>query len=92
LWTCSSFIPYFWLNGVAYATGVYNAGASDVRITVGAATTYCVAEVGTDTNGDGCFRTAGGVFTVGAPALTQVATGGAATQVVVSFRMTINAT
>jgi uncharacterized repeat protein (TIGR01451 family) len=76
-------------TGITYTTGVYNAGASDVRITSGATTTFCVAEAGTDTNGDGCLRTAGGVFTVGAPALTAVPTGGVATQVTVSFRMTI---
>lgn len=76
-------------TGITYTTGTYNSGASDVRITVGATNTFCVAEAGSDTNGDGCFRTAGGVLTVGAPALTQVATGGAANAVTVRFRMTI---
>lgn len=76
-------------TGMTYTTGTYNAGAADVRITVGATNTFCVAESGSDTNADGCFRTAGGVLTVGAPALTQVATGGAANAVTVRFRMTI---
>jgi len=75
--------------GVVYTTGTYNSGASDVRITVGATNTFCVAESGSDTNSDGCFRTAGGILTVGSPALTQVATGGAAAAVTVRFRMTI---
>jgi uncharacterized repeat protein (TIGR01451 family) len=73
-----------------FVTNSYNAGASNVSITVGAgAPTFCDAEAGADTNSDGCFRTAGGALTVGAPAVTAVNTGGAATQVVVRFRMTI---
>lgn len=80
-------------NGITYTTASYNSGASDVSIQVGTGTpTYCVAEAGSDGNGDGCFRTGGGVLTVGAPAVTQVATGGVATELAVSFRMTINAT
>jgi uncharacterized repeat protein (TIGR01451 family) len=77
-------------NGVTFHAGQYNAGASDVSIQVGnGSPTYCVAEAGSDGNGDGCFRTAGGVLTVGAPAITQVATGGASTELSVSFRMRI---
>jgi len=73
-----------------FANGVYNAGASNVSITVGATTTFCQAEAGgTDSNADGCFRTAGGVLTVGAPALSTVATG-AGNAVTVRFRVTIN--
>jgi hypothetical protein len=61
-----------------------------VSITVGAGSpTFCSAESGSDSNGDGCFRTAGGVLTVGAPAITQVAQGGVATRLSVRFRMTI---
>jgi uncharacterized repeat protein (TIGR01451 family) len=72
-----------------FATGTYNAGVSSVSITVGLAPpTFCVAEAGSDTNGDGCFRTAGGVLTVGSPALATVASGG--TAVTVRFRVTIN--
>jgi uncharacterized repeat protein (TIGR01451 family) len=77
----------------AFAAGQYNAGASDVSITVGAgAPTFCVAEsTGTDGNGDGCFRTAlNGTLNVGAPAVTSVAQGGVATRVTVRFRVTIN--
>jgi uncharacterized repeat protein (TIGR01451 family) len=76
-------------NGITFTTGTYNGGNSDVRIVSGATTTFCVAEAGTDTNGDGCLRTAGGVLTVGSPALSSVPTGGVSTQVTVSFRMTI---
>ncbi len=79
-------------NGISYTTASYNSGASDVSIQVGTGTpTFCVAEAGTDDNGDGCLRN-GGVLTVGAPAISQVASGGAATELAVSFRMTINAT
>jgi uncharacterized repeat protein (TIGR01451 family) len=73
-----------------FATGTYNAGASNVNIQVGAVNTFCVAEAGgTDSNADGCVRTAGGVLSVGAPALTTVATG-AGNAVTVRFRVTIN--
>jgi len=78
-------------TGLTFNNASYNAGASNVSITVGAAApTFCNAEAGgTDTNGDGCVRTVAGVLTVGGTALSTVATGGAATQAVVRFRMTI---
>jgi uncharacterized repeat protein (TIGR01451 family) len=77
-------------TGISYTTATYNSGASDVSITVGAgAPTFCTAESGTDSNGDGCFRTSGGILTVGTPAVTQVATGGTTTRLTVRFRMTI---
>lgn len=68
----------------------YNAGASNVSITVGAGSpTFCNAEAGgTDTNADGCVINAGQLV-VGAPALGTVATG-PANQVAVRFRVTIN--
>jgi hypothetical protein len=77
-------------NTTFSATNPYNAGASNVSITVGvAAPTFCLAEAGgTDSNSDGCVRTAGGTLTVGAPALSTIASGG--TPVVVRFRVTIN--
>lgn len=76
--------------GISYTTATYNSGNSDVSISVGAgAPTFCSAEAGSDSNGDGCFRTAGGVLTVGSPAVTQVQTGGASTRLTVRFRMTI---
>jgi uncharacterized repeat protein (TIGR01451 family) len=77
-------------TGISFTTATYNAGAADVSITVGAgAPTFCSAEAGSDGNGDGCYRTAGGVLTVGAPAITQVAQGGVPTRLTVRFRMTI---
>jgi uncharacterized repeat protein (TIGR01451 family) len=77
-------------TNTTFANGVYNSAASNVSIAVGAATTFCQAETGgTDTNADGCFRTAAGVLTVGAPALTTIATG-AGNAVTVRFRVTIN--
>lgn len=76
-------------NTTFSATNPYNSGASNVSITVGASpATFCVAEAGSDTNSDGCFRTAGGVLTVGSPALGNIASGG--TTVTVRFRVTIN--
>lgn len=71
-------------------TPPYNAGASNVRVVVGATTTFCLAEAGgADSNADGCVRTVGGVLTVGAPALSTVDSG-VPNAVTVSFRVTIN--
>lgn len=68
----------------------YSSGTRDVQLSVGATNTFCVAEAGgTDTNADGCVRTAGGVLQVGAPALGAVAVG-AANAVTLRFRVTIN--
>ena len=73
-----------------FANNVYSGNTRNVSITVGATTTFCQAEAGgTDTNTDGCFLTAGGVLTVGAPALATVATG-AGNAVTVRFRVTID--
>ncbi len=75
----------------AFQQNSYSTGTRDVSITVGAAApTFCVAEAGgTDTNLDGCVRSAGGSLVVGAPALSSVATG-AANAVTVRFQVTIN--
>ena len=74
----------------AFFPAAYNAGASDVSVTVGATTTFCVAEAGgTDSNSDGCFRTtASGVttLTVRNPVIASVPAAGS---VVVRFRVTI---
>lgn len=73
-----------------FATGQYNSGASDVSVTVGATTTFCVAEAGgIDTNGDGCVRTGGGALSVATPASSTVATS-AGNAVTVRFRVTIS--
>jgi uncharacterized repeat protein (TIGR01451 family) len=70
-----------------FLAGQYT-GTTDVRITVGAVNTFCVAEAGgTDTNADGCVRTGGGALAVSAPAITTVAAGSTVT---VRFRVTIN--
>ena len=75
---------------LTFATGRYNAGASDVQIVVaGGAPTFCVAELGADTNGDGCSR-AGQTLTVNPTAGITVASGGAAQAAVIRFRVTIN--
>jgi len=77
-----------------FALPAYNGNVSNVSIQVGAAApTFCIAEVGADSNTDGCSRpTVLGVetLTVGTPALTTVNTGGVATQVAIRFRVTIN--
>jgi len=74
----------------AFFPTAYNGGASDVSVTVGATTTFCIAEAGgTDGNGDGCFRTtASGVttLTVRNPVIASVPSGGS---VAVRFRVTI---
>jgi uncharacterized repeat protein (TIGR01451 family) len=61
------------------------AGGTNVRITVGSTDTFCIADA---VNTDGCVL-AGGVLTVGAPAVTSVQQG-AANAVTVRFRVTIN--
>jgi hypothetical protein len=70
-----------------FLAGQYT-GGRDVSVTVGATTTFCVAEAGgVDSNADGCVRTAGGSLSVGAPAVTTVAQG---SPVSIKFRVTIN--
>jgi uncharacterized repeat protein (TIGR01451 family) len=74
-----------------FLAGQYNGSASDVRVTVGATDTFCVAETnGTDGNGDGCFlTTSAGVttLTVRNPVIAPVAPAGS---VNVRFRVRIN--
>jgi hypothetical protein len=70
----------------AFKAGEYT-GTRDVGVKVGAgAEFFCIAEAGTDSNGDGCSLNAGAV-TVGAPAITTIA---ANSSIVVRFRVTIN--
>jgi len=74
----------------AFFPAAYNGSTSDVSITVGAVTTFCIAEAGgADSNADGCFRTtSAGVttLTVRNPAIPSVAAAGTVT---VRFRVTI---
>ncbi len=73
-----------------FVSNAYSAGTRDVRITVLGVDTFCVAEAGgTDTNADGCLRTAGGALQVGGAAMPAVAVG-AGNAVTVRFRVTIN--
>jgi len=72
----------------AFSVNAYN-GNADVRIQVGATSTYCVAELGGDSNLDGCHRTLlSGVttLTVRNPAIPSVPAAGS---VIVNFRVTI---
>ncbi len=74
----------------AFVQNAYSSNTRDVQVSVGATNTFCIAEAGgTDSNSDGCVRTAGGLLQVGAPALGAVAVG-AANAVTVRFRVTIN--
>jgi uncharacterized repeat protein (TIGR01451 family) len=70
---------------LSFTAGQYNGGAADVQITVGASTTYCVAESGADSNSDGCNRT-GQTLDVNPTAAITVAPAETAT---VRFRATI---
>ncbi len=75
---------------LTFSTGGYNAGASDVQLVVaGGPPSYCKAELGADTNADGCSR-AGQTLTVNPTAGITVANGGAAQAAVIRFRVTIN--
>ena len=78
-------------SDLTFETGTYNGGASDVSITVGAVTTFCIAEAGgTDTNGDGCVRS-GSVLTVAPAGLTADEVANAPDNVVeVRFQVSIN--
>jgi uncharacterized repeat protein (TIGR01451 family) len=65
------------------------AGNTNVRITLASVDSFCTAEPGADGNLDGCYLTAGGVLTVGAPAITTVQTG-AGNALQVRFRVSID--
>lgn len=68
-----------------FTPGQYT-GSRDVGVKIGAAAEFfCIAEVGSDSNNDGCSLN-GGAVTVGTPAITTIA---ANTSVVVRFRVTI---
>ena len=72
----------------SFYVNAYN-GNSDVHIQMGSTHTYCVAELGGDSNLDGCSRTLlSGVttLTVRNPAIPSVPAAGS---VIVSFRVTI---
>jgi len=83
---------------LTFLAGDFDGGAADVEIIVGAAApVYCIAEVGGDTNADGCFLNAAGDFlTVTIPVSATYPTGltvGTAAPdnvAVVHFRVTVN--
>ena len=62
---------------LTFLAGDFNGGAADVQIIVGAAPpVYCIAEVGGDTNADGCFLSATGDYlTVTVPVSATYPTG-----------------
>ena len=83
---------------ISFATGEFNGGAADIEIIVGTApAVYCIAEVGGDSNADGCFlNAAGDDLTVSIPISGTYPTGltvgttAPGNTVVVRFRVTVN--
>jgi len=83
---------------LSFLTGEYNGGISDIEIIIGAAPpAYCVAEVGGDTNTDGCFLNAGGDgLTVSIPVSLTYPTGltvgttAPDNVAILNFRVTVN--
>ncbi|MDH3374625.1 MAG: DUF11 domain-containing protein, partial [Gammaproteobacteria bacterium] len=83
---------------LAFLAGDYNGGTSDIEIIVGASPpVFCIAEVGGDTNADGCFLNAAGDFLtvsipVSGPYPTGLTVGTTAPNdvAVVRFRVTVN--
>ncbi len=73
-----------------FQQNVYSAGTADVRITINAVDTFCVAEAGgTDTNTDGCVRI-GTTLRVGGAALPNLPSSGPSSSAVIRFRVAIN--
>ena len=85
-------------SNLTFLAGEFDGGTADVEIIVGAAApVYCIAEVGGDTNADGCFLNAAGDFLtvsipVSGPYPTGLTVGTTAPDnvVVVHFRATVN--
>jgi uncharacterized repeat protein (TIGR01451 family)/CSLREA domain-containing protein len=83
---------------LSFLSDEYNGGAADIAITVGAAApVYCIAEIGGDTNADGCFLNGAGDFlSVSIPVSGSYPTGltigttAPNNVVVIRFRATIN--
>ena len=83
---------------LSFLAGEFNGGAADVEIIIGAgAPIFCIAEVGDDTNADGCFLNAAGDFLtasipISGPYPTGLTIGTTAPDnfVVVHFRLTVN--
>ena len=83
---------------LTFLAGEYDSGAADIEIIVGAASpVYCIAEVGGDTNADGCFLNAAGddltvTIPVSATYPTGLTVGTTAPDnvAVVHFRATVN--
>ena len=85
-------------SDLTFETGTYNGAASDVEIVVGAsAAVYCIAEIGGDSNSDGCFLNgAGDSLTVSIPVSGTYPTGltvginAPTDDVIVRFQASIN--
>ena len=85
-------------SNLTFLAGEFDGGAADIEIIIGAAApAYCIAEIGGDTNTDGCFLSAAGDdLTVTIPVSASYPTGltvGATAPdnvVVVHFRATVN--
>ena len=85
-------------SDLTFEAGTYNGAASDVEIVVGAsAAVYCIAEIGGDSNSDGCFLNgAGDSLTVSIPVSGTYPTGltvginAPTDDVIVRFQASIN--
>ena len=74
-----------------FQQNVYSAGTRDVRITINAVDTFCIAEAGgVDTNADGCVRTVANALQVGGAALPALPSAGPTNTAVIRFRVAIN--
>jgi uncharacterized repeat protein (TIGR01451 family) len=75
----------------AFRPNVYNGNTRDVRITINAVDTFCVAEIGgVDTGGDGCVITVGNALQVGGAALPTLPFAGPTNTALIRFQVTIN--
>ena len=75
----------------AFRPNSYSGNTRDVRITINAVDTFCIAEVGgTDTNADGCVITVGNALQVGGVALPTLPFAGPTNTALVRFQVTIN--
>lgn len=78
------------VTNTTFRQNAYDTNTRDVRITVNGTDTFCIAEVGTDTNSDGCFRNATGLLTVGGSAMPTIPSSGPTSTVVIRFQVVIS--
>jgi uncharacterized repeat protein (TIGR01451 family) len=75
----------------AFRPNSYSGNTQDVRITINAVDTFCIAEAGgVDSNTDGCVLTAGNALQVGGSALPTLPSAGPTNTADIRFQVTIN--